>query len=150
MQGSSWESRASSFPPQPSDWQACKSQTVKLESDSSPLQSRCLSAEAFVVWVEGVVVFLPLHIGCNCVGGKSRRWSSGPIEDGSVVVAVGDCGSVVVVVVGRIVVVVRAVCGWSSNKGCHGDIEGVSGGVARELVRPRILNLIFHLGLRNV
>ena len=33
VQGSSWESRASSFPPQPSDWQACKSQTVKLESD---------------------------------------------------------------------------------------------------------------------
>ena len=100
------------------------------------MQSGCLSAKAFVVWVERVVVLLPLHIGCNCVGGKSRRWSSWPIEDGSVV-AVGNCGCVVVVVtVGRIVVVVGGGCGWSSNEGCHRQIEGVSGGVARELVRP--------------
>lgn len=103
-----------------------------------PLESGCFSPKAFVVWVEGVVgiaVLLSLGIRRYCVGGKSGHWSSRAIEDGSVVpvVAVGQIG---------IVVVVGAGGGWSSNKGCHRHIEGVSGCVARELVGPRILNLI--------
>ena len=105
------------------------------------MQSRRLPAKAFVVWVEGVVgitVFLSIGIRRYCVGRKSGRWSSRAIEDGSVVpvVAVGQIG---------VVVVVGAGGGWPSNKGCDRDIEGVSGGVARELVRTRILNLVLIL-----
>ena len=106
------------------------------------MQSGCLSAKAFVVWVEGVVgtaVLLSLHIGCYCVRPKGGRGSSRAIEDGSVVVPVVAVGQIVVVVV---VVVEGGSGGWSSNKGCDRDIEGVSGCVAGELVRPRILNLI--------
>ena len=109
---------------------------MKLKS-GSPLQSGCLSAKAFVVWVEGVVG-TALDVGRNCVGGKSGSWSSRAIEDGSVVVAVVAVGQIVVVVVG-------ACTGGSSNKGCHRDVEGVSGGVARKLVRTRILNLVLIL-----
>ena len=111
---------------------------MKLKS-RSPLQSGCLSAKAFVVWVEGVVG-TALDVGRNCVGGKSGSWSSRAIEDGSVVVAVVAVGQIVVVVV-----VVGACTGGSSNKGCHRDVEGVSGGVARKLVRTRILNLVLIL-----
>ena len=109
---------------------------MKLKS-RSPLQSGCLSAKAFVVWVEGVVG-TALDVGRNCVGGKGGSWSSRAIEDGSVVVAVVAVGQIVVVVVG-------ACTGGSSNKGCHRDVEGVSGGVARKLVRTRILNLVLIL-----
>ena len=109
---------------------------MKLKS-GSPLQSGCLSAKAFVVWVEGVVG-TALDVGRNCVGGKSGSRSSRAIEDGSVVVAVVAVGQIVVVVVG-------ACTGGSSNKGCHRDVEGVSGGVARKLVRTRILNLVLIL-----
>ena len=109
---------------------------MKLKS-GSPLQSRCLSAKAFVVWVERVVG-TALNVGRNCVGGKSGSRSSRAIEDGSVVVAVVAVGQIVVVVVG-------ACTGGSSNKGCHRDVEGVSGGVARKLVRTRILNLVLIL-----
>ena len=111
---------------------------MKLKS-GSPLQSGCLSAKAFVVWVEGVVG-TALDVGRNCVGGKSGSWSSRAIEDGSVVVAVVAVGQIVVVVV-----VVGGCTGGSSNKGCHRDVEGVSGGVARKLVRTRILNLVLIL-----
>ena len=133
--GSSWGSRVSSFRPPPPDWQACKSKSklVRLKS-RSPLESGCFSPKAFVVWVEGVVgiaVLLSLGIRRYCVGGKSGHWSSRAIEDGSVVVPVV-----------AVVVVVGGGGGWSSNKGCHRNIEGVSGCVARELVGPRILNLI--------
>ena len=109
---------------------------MKLKS-GSPLQSGCLSAKAFVVWVEGVVG-TALDVGRNCVGCKSGSRSSRAIEDGSVVVAVVAVGQIVVVVVG-------ACTGGSSNKGCHRDVEGVSGGVARKLVRTRILNLVLIL-----
>ena len=105
----------------------------------SPLQSRRLPAKAFVVWVEGVVgTALSLQSGRHCVRAKSGSWSSRAIEDGSAVVPVVAIGLIVVVVVG-------AGGGRSSNKGRYGDIEGVSGCVARELVRSRILNLMLIL-----
>ena len=110
---------------------------MKLKS-GSPLQSGCLSAKASVVWVERVVG-TALDVGRNCVGGKGGSWSSRAIEDGSVVVAVVAVGQIVVVVV------VGACTGGSSNKGCHRDVERVSGGVARKLVRTRILNLVLIL-----
>ena len=105
------------------------------------MQSRRLPAKAFVVWVEGVVgttLLLSLQSGRHCVRAKSRSWSSRAIEDGSAVVPVVAIGLIVVVVVG-------AGGGRSSNKGRYGDIEGVSGCVARELVRSRILNLMLIL-----
>ena len=104
------------------------------------MQSRRLPAKAFVVWVEGVVgTALSLQSGRHCVRAKSGSWSSRAIEDGSAVVPVVAIGLIVVVVVG-------AGGGRSSNKGRYGDIEGVSGCVARELVRSRILNLMLILG----
>ena len=101
-----------------------------------PLQSRCLSAKVFVVWIEGVVgtaSFLalpPLDGGCNCVAAKGGRWSSRAVKDIAVALV-----TVVVVVGGR-------GGSRSSNEGGNRDIEGVSSGVTRELIRPSVLNLI--------